>query len=211
MAKIGQMPIPPYLNRSAEERDKETYQTVFSKIPGAQAAPTAGLHFTQEILRQIQQKGVHLAEVTLSVSSGTFRTVEDEDITQHRMDPEYYTLSAEVAELINKAKASGHKVVAVGTTSAKTLETVAQKYSGKLQADEGWSELFIYPSTEGTVEEGFKFQIINALLTNFHLPKSTLLMLVSAFYNRTAMLAAYKEAVKEQYRFYSYGDCMLIC
>lgn len=202
MEKIGQMPIPPYLNRQAEAQDKEDYQTVFAKTPGSQAAPTAGLHFTPEVLRQIEEKGVHIAEVTLHVSTGTFRGVYEEDITKHRMDPEYYEVSASTVEAIRRTKRSGGKVYAVGTTAAKTLETVACKHGPDLQADSGWSELFIRP--------GFEFKVLDGLLTNFHLPKTTLMMLVSAFANREFILAAYEEAIQAQYRFFSYGDCMLI-
>ncbi len=202
MQAVGRMPIPPYLNREAEEQDKKTYQTVFSKVPGAQAAPTAGLHFTPEVLGQLRTRGVEIQEITLSVSSGTFRTVDVEDITRYKMDPEYYTVSAEAAQAIQKAKEDGRRVIAVGTTVTKTLETVARKQGGQMVADSAWSELFIYP--------GFDFQVVDGLLTNFHLPKSTLMMLVSAFASRSLVGKAYREALDRQYRFYSYGDCMLI-
>lgn len=200
---VGQMPLPPYMSRSAEESDKYRYQTVFAKTPGAQAAPTAGLHFTESTLKTLEDKGVQIAELTLYVSAGTFRPVKAENITEHKMDPEAYEFSQELADKILATKKSGNKVIAVGTTVAKTLETVAHKYNGVLKADSGWSELFITP--------GFDFKIVDALLTNFHLPKSTLLMLISAFAgNHELVLNAYYHAIEEQYRFYSYGDCMLI-
>lgn len=202
MEKVGLMPIPPYLRREPEESDKDRYQTVFSSVPGAQAAPTAGLHFTPEVLESLAQKGVQRAEVTLSVSSGTFRTVEADDIRAHRMDPESYTISQEAVQQIQHTKQAGGRVVAVGTTVAKTLETSAFRHNGQPIAESAASDLFIYP--------GFQFQVVDVLLTNFHLPKSTLLMLISAFSNREAIAAAYREALKNEYRFFSYGDCMLI-
>jgi len=197
MEAIGHMPIPPYLKRDAEDSDKSRYQTVYAKNPGAQAAPTAGLHFTDDVLQQLKSQGVQIAEVTLAVSSGTFRSVDTEDITQHVMDPEFYTVAEETAQLIQTTKANGGRVIAVGTTVAKTLETAAK--TGSL---EDWSRLFIYP--------GFKFQVVNMMLTNFHLPKTTLMMLVSAFAGRESIMHAYEEALKERYRFFSYGDCMLL-
>ncbi len=202
MNAIGHMPIPPYLNREAERSDNTAYQTVFAKVPGAQAAPTAGLHFTQEVLDRLKARGVSIAEVTLSVSAGTFRSVDAEDITAHEMDPEHYTLPAETVRAIENTRQNGGRVVAIGTTVTKTLETVAAKYNGKLREDNDWSRLFIYP--------GFAFRAVDVLLTNFHLPKTTLLMLVSAFASRDLILQAYDEAVRERYRFFSYGDCMLI-
>lgn len=202
MNTIGHMPIPPYLNREAEKSDHTAYQTVFAKTPGAQAAPTAGLHFTQEVLERLRNRGVNIAEVTLSVSSGTFRSVDVEDITAYQMDPEHYTLPEETAQAIRATRENGGRIVAIGTTVAKTLETVAAKYNGDLKADSDWSQLFIYP--------GFEFQVVDVLLTNFHLPKTTLLMLVSAFTSRELILKAYGEAVRERYRFFSYGDCMLL-
>ena len=202
MEKVGLMPIPPYLRRRAEESDKERYQTVFSKTPGAQAAPTAGLHFTPELLETLRQSGIQRAEVTLSVSAGTFRTVEDDNIQDHRMDPEFYTIPEDAVQAIHHAKQAQSRVFAIGTTVAKTLESSAHKHQGFLKAESDWSELFIYP--------GFQFQITDCLLTNFHLPKSTLLMLISAFAGRENIAHAYQEALKEQYRFFSYGDCMLI-
>lgn len=202
MERVGLMPIPPYLRRDAEESDKERYQTVFSKVPGAQAAPTAGLHFTEETLTALANKGIQRAEVTLSVSAGTFRTVEADDIRHHRMDPEFYTVPPEAAELVTSTRQAGSRVVAVGTTVAKTLESVASKHAGAVVPESDWSQLFIYP--------GFRFQVTDILLTNFHLPKSTLLMLISAFAGRENIAQAYQQALQEEYRFFSYGDCMLI-
>lgn len=202
MSQVGLMPIPPYLRRDAEESDKDRYQTVFAKVPGAQAAPTASLHFTPEVLAELAKQGVQQAEVTLSVSAGTFRTVEDDDIRDHTMDPEAYTVPVEAAQTVQQAKAQGGRILAVGTTVAKTLETAAHEYQGQVISCSGWSNLFIYP--------GFQFQVVDRLLTNFHLPKSTLLMLISAFAGRDNIARAYQAALDEQYRFYSYGDCMLI-
>lgn len=202
MEQVGLMPIPPYLRRDAEESDKERYQTVFSKVPGAQAAPTAGLHFTPTVLNRLADKGVQTAEVTLSVSAGTFRTVETEDIRGHQMDPEAYVVPDAAASAIHATRQAGGQILAVGTTVAKTLETSAHRNQGQVTAGSGWSDLFIYP--------GFTYQVTDRLLTNFHLPKSTLLMLISAFAGREHVAAAYQEALKEGYRFFSYGDCMLI-
>jgi S-adenosylmethionine:tRNA ribosyltransferase-isomerase len=217
MIQHGTMPIPPYLKRKAEESDKERYQTVFSSVPGAQAAPTAGLHFTPEILNLLETQGVKRAEVTLAVSSGTFRSVKVDDIKTHRMDPEWYECSDAVIRQVDEARQNKKRVLAVGTTVAKTLETVVQQQQTRqignqattpsvsvnvIQAIQGWSSLFIYP--------GFQFQVVDSLLTNFHLPKSTLLMLVSAFAGRNNTAKAYQEALQENYRFFSYGDCMLI-
>lgn len=202
MQAVGMMPIPPYLRRSPEESDKERYQTVFSSIPGAQAAPTAGLHFTPEVLENIRQEGIQTSEVTLAVSAGTFRTVEEAEITRHRMDPEAYTIPAEAATRIAETRQAGGRILAIGTTVTKTLETSAHRHQGQVEAESGWSDLFIYP--------GFQFQVVDCMLTNFHLPKSTLLMLISAFAGREKVAAAYKAALEEGYRFYSYGDCMLI-
>ena len=202
MEKVGLMPIPPYLRRNADESDKERYQTVFAKVPGAQSAPTASLHFTPKILKQLSQQGIPQTEVTLSVSSGTFRTVEDEDIRNHQMDAEFYTVPTEAAEVVQATKQKQGRILAVGTTVAKTLETSAFKHNGQVTAESDWSQLFIYP--------GFQFQVVDRLLTNFHLPKSTLLMLISAFAGRENIAKAYEQALQEQYRFFSYGDCMLI-
>ncbi|MBX2860603.1 MAG: tRNA preQ1(34) S-adenosylmethionine ribosyltransferase-isomerase QueA [Vampirovibrio sp.] len=202
MDTLGQMPIPPYLNRPVEPSDKETYQTVFASVPGAQAAPTAGLHFTPEVLQQLKDKDIGVTEVTLSVSSGTFRSVDESDITRHVMDPEYYTVPEAAARQIHQTRQNGGRIIAIGTTVTKTLETVAAKHQGKITPGSDWSRLFIYP--------GFQFQAVDMLLTNFHLPKTTLLMLVSAFANRESILKAYHQAVANEYRFFSYGDCMLI-
>ncbi len=202
MERVGLMPIPPYLRRDAEESDKQCYQTVFSKIPGAQAAPTAGLHFTPQVLQQISDKNVTTAEVTLAVSSGTFRTVEDDDVRNHKMDPEAYTIPDDAAQKIQQAQENKGRILAVGTTVAKTLETSAYRHNGQIVAESAWSDLFIYP--------GFQFQRVDRLLTNFHLPKSTLLMLISAFAGRERIAEAYREALAQEYRFFSYGDCMLI-
>ena len=200
---VGHMPIPPYLNRQAEASDKDRYQTVFAKAPGAQAAPTAGLHFTPEILAELSANRVQQAEVTLSVGLGTFRPVLHEDVSQHTMHGEWYCLPEETATAVQQTQARGGRVVAVGTTVMKTLETVALAHGGSITGShEGWSDLFIKP--------GFQFNVVDALLTNFHLPKSTLLMLVSAFSNHQTIMEAYRQAVTKQYRFYSYGDCMLI-
>jgi S-adenosylmethionine:tRNA ribosyltransferase-isomerase len=202
MASVGHMPLPPYLNREAEPADRETYQTVYARVPGAQAAPTAGLHFTPEVLQRLADRGIQTAEVTLAVSSGTFRSVQMEDITEHEMDPEHYTLPPETVKAVLETRERGGRVVAVGTTVAKTLETVAAENHGDLVPESAWSRLFIYP--------GFRFQAVDGLLTNFHLPKTTLLMLVSAFSSRKVILDAYAQAVAKDYRFYSYGDCMLL-
>lgn len=202
MARVGQLPLPPYLRREAEPADAITYQTVFAKEPGAQAAPTAGLHFTPATLAALAARGVGLAEITLAVSSGTFRHVTHDDITQHTMDPEYYAIPAAAAQAIEATRAQGGRIVAIGTTVAKTLETVALQHQGRIVAHTGWSTLFIRP--------GFTFQVVDSLLTNFHLPQTTLLMLVSAFAGRERILGAYHEAVAQGYRFYSYGDCMLL-
>lgn len=203
MDRVGLMPIPPYLRRNPEESDNERYQTVFASVPGAQAAPTASLHFTNELLEKLKGNGVSISEVTLSVSAGTFRTVEAEEITEHRMDPEAYTIPPATAQAIQATKASAsQRILAVGTTVAKTLETSAHRHQGQVIAESDWSNLFIYP--------GFQFQTVDMLLTNFHLPKSTLLMLISAFAGRENIAAAYREALAHEYRFFSYGDCMLI-
>jgi len=204
MQTHGHMPIPPYFNREATEDDKERYQTVYSEVQGSQAAPTAGLHFTNGILDQLKQKGVEFAEVTLSVGVGTFRPVMVDDVRDHDMHGEAYTLPQETVDAIKACKMRGNRVFAVGTTTTKTLETAAQNQGGTItQAESGWSNLYIYP--------GFEFAVVDAMLTNFHLPKSTLLMMISAFAgSREWVLQAYKEAVEQQYRFYSYGDCMLI-
>ncbi len=195
--KYGHIPLPPYIEREDEERDKDYYQTVFAKKEGAVASPTAGLHFTEELLEELEKKGVKISFVTLHVGLGTFRPIQTEDITKHKMHEEYYHIPEETIKAIQKTREKGKKIIAVGTTVVRTLETYAQ--TGK---KEGFSNIFIYPP--------YKFKMVDALITNFHLPKSTLLLLVSAFAGRKFILKAYKEAVKEKYRFFSYGDAMLI-
>ena len=199
LEKLGQMPLPPYITKKL--KDKDRYQTVYAKNIGSAAAPTAGLHFTKEYLKKIEEKGVNIAYVTLHVGLGTFRPVSESDITKHDMHEEYYVLSKEVAELLNKTRKNGKKIVAVGTTSTRVLETVCDK-DGFFKEKTGSTKIFIYP--------GYKFNAIDALLTNFHLPKSTLIMLVSALAGRENVLNAYKHAVDKKYRFFSFGDCMLI-
>lgn len=197
--QLGQMPLPPYITHQLE--DKNRYQTVYAKHSGSAAAPTAGLHFTPELLRKIEEKGVNIARVTLHVGLGTFRPVKVEDILEHHMHSEFYSIEEEAAEKINAAKESGHRVIAVGTTSCRTIESAADS-NGKMHAASGWTEIFIYP--------GYEFKVLDALITNFHLPESTLLMLVSALAGRENILQAYEEAVQERYRFFSFGDAMLI-
>lgn len=196
--RLGQTPLPPYIKE--ELADKERYQTVYARERGSAAAPTAGLHFTKELMAKIQAKGVNLAFVTLHVGLGTFRPVNTDDITNHVMHREYYSVSPETAELINNTKTAGGRVIAVGTTAIRTLETATN--NGVLEAKSGWTEIFIYP--------GYEFKMIDAAVTNFHLPKSTLLMLISALASKENVLATYEEAVKEKYRFFSFGDAMLI-
>jgi S-adenosylmethionine:tRNA ribosyltransferase-isomerase len=198
--QLGQMPLPPYIHEQLD--DPERYQTVFSRVVGSAAAPTAGLHFTEELLAAIREKGVKVVFITLHVGLGTFRPVTVKRIEDHRMHAEYYELSEETAQEINAAKQRGNKVVAVGTTCVRTLETVYRKLNGEIKKDQGWTDIFIYP--------GFQFGVVDGLLTNFHLPQSTLLMLVSAFASRELILSAYEEAVRKQYRFFSFGDAMLI-
>ena len=197
--KLGQMPLPPYITHPL--KDKNRYQTVYAKYDGSAAAPTAGLHFTKELLEKIKEKGVEIASVTLHVGLGTFRPVKVEHIEEHHMHSEFYRIEPEEAEKINRAKESGHRIIAVGTTSCRTLESAADE-NGHLEAKSGWTEIFIYP--------GYQFKCIDALITNFHLPQSTLVMLVSALAGKDHVLAAYKEAVKERYRFFSFGDAMYI-
>lgn len=198
--QLGQMPLPPYIKEHLE--DAERYQTVFAKHPGSAAAPTAGLHFTEDYLNRLKEKGIIIAYVTLHVGLGTFRPVQVENIFEHHMHAEYYSISEENAKLINQAKQSGHRVLAVGTTATRTLETVGGKHNGEIVAGSGWTDIYIFP--------GYSFRMIDALLTNFHLPKSTLVMLVSALAGREHVLAAYQEAIHERYRFFSFGDAMLI-
>ncbi len=197
--ELGQMPLPPYITHKLE--DKNRYQTVYAEHEGSAAAPTAGLHFTEELLEKIQKKGIQIAHVTLHVGLGTFRPVKEENILDHHMHSEFYVIDEKAAETINETRAHGGRIIAIGTTSTRTLETVADE-AGRVHACSGWTDIFIYP--------GYKFKAIDGLITNFHLPESTLLMLVSAFYNREKILAAYQEAVKEKYRFFSFGDAMLI-
>ncbi len=197
--ELGEMPLPPYIHEKLE--DKNRYQTVYAKNVGSAAAPTAGLHFTKELLEKIKAKGVNIAYITLHVGLGTFRPVNVSDVTKHKMHSEYYIMSQEVADLLNKTKDDGHKIIAVGTTSTRTLETIASLY-GKFKGCSGWTDIFIYP--------GYKFKAIDYLITNFHLPKSTLVMLVSALAGKENIMKAYKEAIDQKYRFFSFGDSMLI-
>ena len=197
--KLGEMPLPPYITERLE--DKERYQTVYAKHPGSAAAPTAGLHFTKELLKRIEEKGINIVYLTLHVGLGTFRPVKVDDINDHHMHSEYYQLSKEAAEIINKTKKSGGRIISVGTTSIRTLETVSDE-NGMVREASGWTDIFIYP--------GYKFKTVDALITNFHLPESTLMMLVSAFSTREIIMNAYKEAVDERYRFFSFGDSMFI-
>lgn len=199
LEKIGEMPLPHYITKKLE--NGERYQTVYSKELGSAAAPTAGLHFTPELLQKIRDKGVKIGFVTLHVGIGTFRPVKAENIEDHHMHSEHYHLPKETADLINQTKANGGRVISVGTTSCRTLESVAT-YCGEIREADDWTSIFIYP--------GYKFKCIDGLLTNFHLPESTLIMLVSAFYDREKVLEIYKTAVQEKYRFFSFGDCMLL-
>lgn len=197
--KLGTMPLPPYIKEKLEDKDR--YQTVYAKNIGSAAAPTAGLHFTRELLKKIKEKGIEICYVTLHVGLGTFRPVNVEDVTKHKMHSEYYSMSDEVAKTLNKAKEENRRIIAVGTTSTRTLETIMTKYNTFKECS-GWTDIFIYP--------GYKFKAIDALITNFHLPKSTLIMLVSAFCSKEIIMNAYKEAVDNKYRFFSFGDSMFI-
>ncbi len=197
--QLGQMPLPPYITHTLQ--DKNRYQTVYAKYDGSAAAPTAGLHFTKELLEKVKEKGVDIAEVTLHVGLGTFRPVKVENVLEHHMHSEFYMVSAEAAEKINATKDRGGRVIAVGTTSTRTLESAADE-NGRLRECSGWTEIFIYP--------GYTFKVIDCLITNFHLPQSTLVMLVSALAGRENVLSAYEEAVNEKYRFFSFGDAMFI-
>lgn len=197
--ELGQMPLPPYITHRLEDKDR--YQTVYATHTGSAAAPTAGLHFTNELLAQIEEKGVRIARVTLHVGLGTFRPVKVDNILEHHMHSEFYVIEEDAAAMINQTKEHGGKIVSVGTTSTRTLETAADE-NGHVKACSGWTDIFIYP--------GYKFKVVDRLITNFHLPESTLLMLVSALYDREKILAAYKVAVEEKYRFFSFGDAMLI-
>ncbi|MFF2887121.1 tRNA preQ1(34) S-adenosylmethionine ribosyltransferase-isomerase QueA [Paenibacillus sp. NPDC057967] len=199
--RLGEMPLPPYIKERLDERER--YQTVYSRHEGSAAAPTAGLHFTEDFLRKLEEKGVKLVYVTLHVGLGTFRPMSVDTVEEHEMHSEYYELDEANAELLNEAKRSGRRIVAVGTTSARTLETLADRFGDEeLQACSGWTSIFIYP--------GYSFKLVNALLTNFHLPKSTLVMLVSAIAGRDAIMKAYGEAIEQRYRFFSFGDAMFI-
>ena len=198
--QLGQMPLPPYITH--ELKDKNRYQTVYAKYEGSAAAPTAGLHFTPQLLEKVKEKGVEIAEVTLHVGLGTFRPVKVEDVTQHHMHSEFYEVTEEAASIIKNTKERGGRVICVGTTSCRTIESVAARFDGDIKACSGWTDIFIYP--------GYQFRLLDGLITNFHLPESTLLMLVSALAGKERVLAAYEEAVKEKYRFFSFGDAMLI-
>ena len=197
--QLGEMPLPPYITHKLQ--DKNRYQTVYAKHEGSAAAPTAGLHFTEELLQKIQEKGIRIARVTLHVGLGTFRPVKVEDVNDHHMHSEFYMVSQEAADIINETKRNGGRVISVGTTSTRTLESVADE-NGWIKETSGWTEIFIYP--------GYKFKSIDALITNFHLPESTLLMLVSALADKEKILNAYETAVNERYRFFSFGDAMFI-
>jgi len=197
--RLGKMPLPPYIKE--ELQDRERYQTVYSKVVGSAAAPTAGLHFTPELLEQIEAMGVGIGYVTLHVGLGTFRPVKEEEITDHEMHSEFCTIPQETADLINRTKANGGRVICVGTTSCRTLESWAND-DGSMEAKAGWTNIYIYP--------GYRFKVMDGLVTNFHLPESTLIMLVSAFAGRENVLGAYEEAVRERYRFFSFGDAMFI-
>ena len=197
--RLGKMPLPPYIKE--ELQDRERYQTVYSKVVGSAAAPTAGLHFTEDLLQKVQNKGVNIGYVTLHVGLGTFRPVKEDDITDHLMHSEYCVIPQETADLINTTKKNGGRVICVGTTSCRTLESWAAE-DGTMKASAGWTNIFIYP--------GYRFKVMDALITNFHLPESTLIMLVSALAGRENVLNAYEEAVRERYRFFSFGDAMFI-
>ena len=197
--KLGEMPLPPYIHEKLE--DKNRYQTVYAKNEGSAAAPTAGLHFTPELMEQLKEKGVNIARLTLHVGLGTFRPVKADDINDHKMHSEFYMIDKENADLINKTRENGGKIITVGTTSTRTLESIADE-SGHIEACSGWTDIFIYP--------GYKFKIVDNLITNFHLPESTLIMLVSALAGREKVLNAYRCAVEEKYRFFSFGDAMYV-
>lgn len=196
--KLGQMPLPPYI--TAQLEDRERYQTVYAKVSGSAAAPTAGLHFTPELLNRIKEKGIFIVEVLLHVGLGTFRPVKVENVEEHLMHAEYYEVGKDCADIINRQKAKGHRIIAVGTTSCRTLESAAN--GGMVKPSSGWTDIFIYP--------GYQFQVVDRLVTNFHLPRSSLLMLVCALAGRDFTLRAYEEAVSQKYRFFSFGDAMLI-
>lgn len=197
--ELGEMPLPPYIHNKLN--DKNRYQTVYAKNIGSVAAPTAGLHFTNDLLNKIKNKGIIITYLTLHVGLGTFKPVTEDEITKHKMHSEYYVLNEETANILNKAKTNGNKIISVGTTTTRTLETIRQKHDSFVPS-QGWTDIFIYPP--------YQFKAIDILITNFHLPKSTLLMLVSAFASKDLILKTYKEAIKEEYRFFSFGDCMMI-
>ena len=197
--RLGNMPLPPYIKEKL--KDKERYQTVYSKNPGSVAAPTAGLHFTKELLKKIEEKGVKLAYITLNVGLGTFRPVKVDDVKNHKMHSEFYQISKETADLINETKKNNKRIISTGTTTTRTLESVYKK-NGQIKEDSGWTDIFIYP--------GFEFKVIDCQITNFHLPKSTLIMLVSALASKEIILDAYKDAVDKKYRFFSFGDAMFL-
>lgn len=199
--QVGEMPLPPYISRSANQADRERYQTVYAQETGSAAAPTAGLHFTPELLTSLKDMGVEIATVLLHVGLGTFRPVQVERVEEHTMHAEFFNVDQATVDAINKAKKKGRRVIAVGTTSVRTLES-ATKEQGIIQAGQGWTNIFIYP--------GYQFKVVDGIITNFHLPRSTLLMLISAFAGQETVLAAYKEAVSKGYRFFSYGDAMLL-
>ena len=200
LESLGEMPLPPYIHEKLD--DRERYQTVYAKESGSAAAPTAGLHFTKELLAEIQAKGVHLVYLTLHVGLGTFRPVSVDNLDEHEMHSEFYQLSEEAAATLRSVKENGGRVIAVGTTSIRTLETIGSKFDGQIQADSGWTNIFIKP--------GYQWKVVDAFSTNFHLPKSTLVMLVSAFAGRELVLDAYHHAIQERYRFFSFGDAMFI-
>lgn len=200
LESLGEMPLPPYIKEKLDDPDR--YQTVYAKENGSAAAPTAGLHFTEELLQKLVEKGVRIVYLTLHVGLGTFRPVSVDDVGQHEMHAEFYELSEESAATLNEVRANGGKIIAVGTTSIRTLETIGSKFNGEIKADSGWTDIFIAP--------GYTFKVVEAFITNFHLPKSTLVMLVSAFAGRENVLRAYEHAVKERYRFFSFGDAMFI-
>ena len=197
---LGEMPLPPYIKEQLEDRDR--YQTVFARERGSAAAPTAGLHFTDSLLNELRDKGVHIAFITLHVGLGTFRPVSVDDINEHEMHAEFYQMTEETAQLLNTVRAQGGRIISVGTTSTRTLETIAMAHDGKFAQSSGWTNIFIYP--------GYQFKAIDGMITNFHLPKSTLIMLISALAGRENVLRAYENAVAEKYRFFSFGDAMLI-
>ena len=200
LESLGEMPLPPYIKETLD--DQERYQTVYAKEVGSAAAPTAGLHFTAELLEEVANKGVKIVYLTLHVGLGTFRPVSVDDIASHEMHSEFYQLTEEAAQTLNEVRSNGGKIVAVGTTSVRTLETIGTKFDGEIKADSGWTKIFISP--------GYSFKVVQGIITNFHLPKSTLVMLVSAFAGRDSVLSAYEHAVKEKYRFFSFGDAMFI-